>query len=144
MKASMLLYASHDLLLHLLLYHQSLRRQHAVKETLLSKIKFVTFFLLINCFKIMGLIHLQLLEIWHFIILIHSPIQSEHTHHKVQEAVYTVHVNVCNILYMHKYCLKVPTHPDIVYIIYWNLSVDTSYAGWQTKMAAIIDFECWK
>lgn len=57
----MLLYATHDLLLHLLLYHQSLRRRCAVRETLLSKLKLLLFlfFLLINCFKMMRLIHLQ-------------------------------------------------------------------------------------
>lgn len=33
----MLLYATHDLLLHLLLCHQGLRRQHAFRETLRRK-----------------------------------------------------------------------------------------------------------
>ena len=52
-----LLYASHDLLLHLLLFHRSLRRQRALGETL-KKLKnsnccFVlfVFLLFINCFK---------------------------------------------------------------------------------------------
>lgn len=56
----------------------------AVRETLLSKLKqlLFLFFLLINCFKMMRLIHWQAIfhlqppAIWHFIILIHSPIHS--------------------------------------------------------------------
>lgn len=99
-------------------------------EKLLSKIKLFTFFL-----QIMGLIHLKLLEIWHFIIVIHSPIHSEHTPQDSGSCLHSPRQFVlcqetCNILYMHKYCEKVPTHPDIVYIIYSSLGVDTSYAGW--------------
>lgn len=78
----MLLHATHDLLLHLLLYCQSLRRQHVVKGTVLSKPKLplfptlplISFFF----FKMMRLIHLRAVFHMHLIILIHSPIQSEH------------------------------------------------------------------
>lgn len=48
----MLLYAAHDLLLYLLLYHQTLIRQHAVRGTLLRKVKqkskLLLFFISIN------------------------------------------------------------------------------------------------
>lgn len=75
----------------------------AVRETLLSKLEWLLFlfFPLINCFKMMRLIHLQAifylqpLAIWHFIILIHSPIHSviytkkkPNAHHEIEEAVY--------------------------------------------------------
>lgn len=46
----MLLYATHDLLLHLLLYHRSLRRQHALRKTLPNKLRLllIHFFSSIN------------------------------------------------------------------------------------------------
>lgn len=44
----MFLYTTHDLLLHLLLYHQSLRRLCAVRQTLLSKFKLLLFILFYN------------------------------------------------------------------------------------------------
>lgn len=78
----MLLYATHDLLLHLLLYHQSLHRRHA-GEALLSKHKLLLFplcLLLINF--ICGLFfYLKRLAVWHFINSI--------SRRKNQGAVYT-------------------------------------------------------
>lgn len=104
----MLLYATHDLLLHLLLYHQSLRRRRAVRETLLSKLKLLLFlfFLLINCFKMMRLIHLQTIFLpaaagnvtfYHLDTLTHSfsHYTQKQTHHKIQDAVYTQSTSIC-------------------------------------------------
>lgn len=113
-------------------------------SALLSKIKLFTFF-----HKIMGLIHLKLLKIWHFIIVRHLPIH-QNTHHKTLEAVCTVHINLyCArrraIFYTCINIVKKSPHTQILFTLsILSLSVDTSYAGWQTKTAAIIDFECWK
>lgn len=139
----MLLYATHDLLLHLLLHHQSFRGQRVFRETVLGKLKLLLFStphllfpLLINCFQTARRIHLQtifylqllggqcdVLSSWY----IHPFIQ---TTHDTRFARLFTHINLNRVSRCVQYFLHAPrkiTEPDAVYCIY------CVFEGRQTK-----------
>lgn len=144
----MLLYATHDLLLHLLLYHQSLGRRR-IGETLLSKHKLLLFpfcLLLINFILLLLFFYLKRRAMWHFLDSITRQQESGSCSHTTH--VSSHRVSRCAIFYtwvnISGKKKNLPRSQMLFTVSNKAEGVDTSCALSQTMMNPVTDFESWQ